>query len=138
MIDQERVREMTKLAAYEKYEGKRYRNVTCCFRGDFAGRHLLKAFVCATVCFGIFLLLWGVCNLEELISHLDSIDLIQLGIAILVRYLFFLAAYLVVVDIYANVYYAAGKKHEKRYYRRLRRLGRLYENQENRQTPTRH
>ena len=36
MIDQERVREMTKLAAYEQREGKKYKKVVCYYRGDFA------------------------------------------------------------------------------------------------------
>lgn len=138
MVDQERVREMTKLAAYEKHEGKRCRQVTRYFRGDFVVRELLKGFLCGTAAFGIFVLMWGVCHLEELIENLDSIDLIQLGIAILVRYVIFLVIYLAAVDIYANVYYAEGKKRTKRYYRHLKRLGRMYEEQEGRSTPLQH
>ena len=98
----------------------------------------MKGFLCGTVCFGVFLLLWGVYYMEELVKNLDHMDLIQFGIAVLVRYLFFMIAYLVVVDIYANVYYAAGKRHMKRYYRRLKRLDRMYEDEEGRQIPTRH
>ncbi len=138
MIDQERVCEMTKLAAYEQREGKKYKMVNRYYRGDFAARHLLKGFLCGTAAFGIFLLLWGVCHMEELMENLDSMDLIAFGTAILVRYLFFLAAYLIAVDVYANIYYAAGRKSMKRHYRRLKRLGRLYEEQENRRTPTGH
>ena len=88
--------------------------------------------------FGIILLMWGVCHLEELIGNLDSIDLIQLGTAVLIRYVMFLIVYLVAVDIYANVYYAEGKKRTKRYYRHLKRLGRMYEDHEGHSTPLRH
>ena len=87
MIDQERVREMTKLAAYEQREGKKYRQVIRYYRGDFAARHLLKGFLYGT------------------------------------------AAY---------VFYAAGRKSMKRHYRRLKHLGRLYEEQESRTTPAGH
>lgn len=138
MIDQERVREMTKLAAYEQREGKKYKKAVCYYRSDFAVRHLLKGFFCGTAVFGIFLVLWGVCHLEELMANIDSMDLIALGTAILVRYLCFLGAYLVAVYIYANVFYASGRKSMKRHYRRLKRLGRLYEEQESRTAPTRH
>lgn len=138
MIDQERVREMTKLAAYEQHEGKKYRQVVRFYRSDFAARHLLKGFFCGTIVYGILLLLWGVCYLEELMVQLDSMDLIAFGTSILVRYLFFMAAYLIAVEIYANVFYAAGRKSMKRQYRRLKRLGRLYDEQENRTTPTGH
>lgn len=71
-------------------------------------------------------------------ENLDSMNLIAFGTAILVRYLFFLAAYLIAVDVYANVFYAVGRKSMKRHYRRLKRLGRLYEEQENRKTPMGH
>lgn len=138
MIDQERVREMTKLAAYEQREGKRYQMVNQYFRGDYVSRHLLKGFLSGTFCFGIFLLLWGVCHMEELLDNLSSIDFMQFGIAILIRYLFFLAVYLAALDIYANVCYAAGKKSMKRQYRRLKRLGRIYKEQEGRQAPMQH
>lgn len=138
MIDQERVREMTKLAAYEEHEGKKYRAATRFFRSDFVMRHLLKGFVSATAVFGIILLMWGVCNMEDLLKNLDTMDLIQFATSILVKYLFFLIAYLVAVDIYANVFYAAGKRHTKRYYRRLKRLGRYYEEQEGRTSPNQH
>lgn len=76
--------------------------------------------------------------MEELLENLDSMDLIAFLTAVLVRYLFFMAAYLLAIDIYANVFYAAGRKSMKRHYRRLKHLGRLYEEQESRTTPAGH
>lgn len=137
MIDQERVREMTKLAAYEEHEGKKYRPAMRFFRSDFVVRHLLKGFISATIVFGIVLALWGICNLEELFQNLNLKDLIPLATSILVKYIFFLIVYLAAVDIYANVFYATGKRYTKRYYRRLKHLGRYYEEQEERTSPKR-
>ena len=77
------------------------------------------------------------CHIEELMANIDSMDLIAFGTAVLVRYLCFLGAYLIAVDVYANVFYASGRKSMKRHYRRLKRLGRLYEEQESRTAPTR-
>lgn len=130
MIDQERVQEMTRLAAYEKREGKTCRQVTHFYRSDFVSRHLLKGFFCGTVAFGMLLLLWGIYHIETLIANLDTMDLIQFGNSILVKYLFFLAVYLLIVDIYANVTYAVGKRGTKYYYRHLKRLERLYNEQD--------
>lgn len=138
MIDQERVREMTKLAAYEQREGKKYRKVVRYYRGDFAARHLLKGLLYGTAAYGIFLLMWGVCHIDELMAKLDSMDLVAFGTAILVRYLIFIAVYLLAVDIYANVTYAASRRSMKQQYRRLKRLGRLYDEQESRTAPTGH
>ena len=132
MIDRERVCEMTKLAAYEQQEGKRYRGAMQYYRRDFVSRHLMKGFFCATAAFGLLLLGWGVCHMEELIHDLPSMDVIQFGISILVWYLFFLIVYLIGVAIYANLHYAAGRRSQKRHLRRLRHLGRLYREQEER------
>ena len=60
---------------------------------------------------------------------MDQIDLVGLGISVLVWYLTFLVVYLIAVDIYANVFYAVGRKRTKRYYQGLKRLGRYYEEQ---------
>ena len=130
MIDPERVREMTKLAAYEQQEGKKYHKAMRFFRGDFVWRQLLAGFFYATAAFGLILLVWGVCNMEELMENLASMDLIQFGINVLVLYLSFLAIYLIAVAIYANMFYAAGKREQRRHLRRLKRLGRMYREQE--------
>lgn len=135
MIDEERICEMTKLAAYEVNEGKKYRQAMQFFRTDFVSRHLLKGFFCATAAYGLILLVWGVCNMEELMGNLGSMDLVQFGISILVKYLMFLIVYLIAVDIYANLFYAAGRRCQKRHLRRLKKLGRLYKEQENRAVP---
>ena len=132
MIDRERVCEMTKLVAYEQQEGKRYHGAMRFYRRDFVGRHLIKGFFCATVAFGLMLLAWGVCHMEELIHELPSMDVIQFGISILVRYLLFLIVYLIGVAVYANMHYAAGRRSQKRHLRRLKHLGRLYKEQEER------
>lgn len=127
MIDMERIREMTRLAAYEEHEGKQYRYAMQFFRRDFVSRHLLKGFFCGTIVFGLLLLAWGVCYMEELAANLSSMDLIQFGTSVLVKYLLFLFFYLLAVDIYANLHYAAGRRSLKRHIRRLKRLERLYD-----------
>lgn len=137
MIDQERVREMTKLAAYEAHNGKKYKMMTRFFRSDFVGRHLFKAFAAGTAAYGIILLMWGMYHFDELIEQLDSMDIVQFGIAVLVRYLIFQLVYLVAVDIYANLFYAEGKRDLRRFYRRLKRLDRLYDEEESRRAPNR-
>lgn len=137
MIDEERVREMTKLAAYEVHDGKKYHQITRFFRGDFVGRHLLKGFFCATAAYGLLLAVWGVYHMDELLENLDTMDLVQFGISVLVKYLIFLIVYLIAVDIYANMFYAAGRRSLRRHQRRLKYLTRLYEEQEERKVPNR-
>ena len=53
MISKERVRHMTKLAAFEEREGKEYRKMTQYFRRDYVGLELLKSFLSGTISFEI-------------------------------------------------------------------------------------
>ncbi len=126
MINQERVREMIKLAVYEKQDGEKHKVAMHYYRGDFAARHIFKAFLCATVAYGLIFLLWCAYHMETLMRDIDKMNLIEFGTTVLVRYLLFTGAYLIIVEIYANVYYAGCKRSVKRYYRRLRRLERIY------------
>ena len=81
--------------------------------------------------------MWGMYHFDELIEQLDFMGIVQFGIAVLVRYLIFQLVYLVAVDIYANLFYAEGKRDLRRFYRRLKRLDRLYDEEESRRAPNR-
>ena len=50
MINEEKVILMTRLASYEKREGKNNMAIGKYFRGDFVSLHLLKAVIAATIC----------------------------------------------------------------------------------------
>lgn len=132
LINQERVREMTKLAAYESRDGKKYRPVTRYFRSDFVGKHLLKGFIAGTFAFCLMLALWIVCHLEALAATINQTDWMEAGVAVLIRYVVFMLVYLVGIDIYANLFYEAGKRSTRWYLRHLKRLDRFYKEQENR------
>ena len=45
MISKERVRHMTKLAAFEEREGKKYHKMTQYFRRDYVGLELIKSYL---------------------------------------------------------------------------------------------
>lgn len=135
MIDQERVREMTKLAAMEKNEGRKYQNMVRYYRSDYLIRQLLKSFVAGTLAFALIVGLWIACNLDAVMSDLNNLDFDKMLSPLLSRYFVFIIIYLVLVDIYASVRYAAGQDSLRRYERHLKRLCRMYEQQESRMAP---
>ena len=135
MIDESRVREMTHLAVCEAHEGSRYGLASSIYRGDFVARHLIKGFLAATVVFGMLFVMWGVCNMQNLLEQIDTMDYVRFGTEVLQYYVFFLGIYLIAVDIYANVVYASAKKRMKQVYHRLKQLEKLYEQQEGSTAP---
>jgi hypothetical protein len=122
MINNERVRHMVQLQAFQDKEGKISFPIVKYFRRDYVGLHLLKAFVSGTVCYGILLLMWGVSNMEMLMDSIHTMDLRQFVVGIVLRYLAFLGIYLLCVFAYAELTYTHAKQEVKKYNRHLKRV----------------
>lgn len=129
MISKERVRHMTKLAAYEDGEGKNYKKMTQYFRRDYVALELIKSFITGTIAFILMAGLWGVCNMEALMDSLNAKNIITFGTEIVIKYLVFLVIYMIATYIIYNMRYSAGRKKIKNFYNRLKRVSRLYENE---------
>lgn len=129
MISKERVRHMTKLAAFEEREGKKYRKMTQYFRRDYVGLELIKSFFTGTLAFGLMFGIWAVCGAEALMENMNHMDLLAFGTEIVIGYLIFLAVYLLTTYIIYNVRYTRGRKKIKLFYNRLKKVSRLYENE---------
>lgn len=127
MIHNERVRQMTHLQAFEDHKGKEEFPIMAYFCRDYVGLHLLKAFFYGTICYGIMLGIWGVTNMIEIMGNIHTMDLKQLAIDILLRYIAFEAIYMLCVFIYAQSRYNRAKKNIKKYGRRLKKVLRSYE-----------
>ena len=54
MIDEERVKQMTKMAIYEEGEGKQYVPMTQYFRHDYVGKEMVKSVILGTFAFALF------------------------------------------------------------------------------------
>ena len=120
MIHNERVRHMVKLQAFEDRKGKEYFPVLKYFRRDFVGLHLIRGFLSGTIAYGVCLLMWGLYYMEELMENIHTMDLAKFAVDVLLRYLAFLAVYLIGVFIYAQNKYTRARKEPKAYNRHLK------------------
>jgi hypothetical protein len=122
MINNERVRHMVQLQAFQDREGKKCFPIVKYFRGDFVGLHVLRGFISGTVCYGILLCMWGIANMEMLMDSMHTMDLQQFAVGIVLRYLAFLGIYLLCVFAYAQLTYSRAKQEVKKYNRHLKRV----------------
>lgn len=127
MIRNERVRRMVQLQAFHDRKGKAAFPVIAYFRRDYVGLHLLKGYLSGTIAYGVVLLMWGLCNMEMLMENIHTMDLKQLAVTILLRYVVFLAIYMIAVFAYAQTKYTRAKEEVKGYNRNLKRLIGSYE-----------
>lgn len=129
MISKERVRHMTKLAAFEEREGKKYHKMTQYFRRDYVGLELIKSFFTGTLAFGLMLMVWVVCGAESLMANINHMNLVVFGTELLIWYLTFLAVYLIATYVIYNIRYTRGRKKIRLFYNRLKKVSRLYESE---------
>lgn len=130
MINEERVRQMTKMAIYEEGEGKRYVPMTQYFRHDYVGKELVKSVILGTLAFVLFAVVYLSCEMENLMKDINQIDLIGYVTDVLVKYGIFMAVYLLITYVVYNVRYSVGRRHVKRFYAHLKKVNKIYEQED--------
>ncbi len=122
MLNEEKVILMTRLASYEKREGKNNMAIGKYFRGDFISLHLLKAVIVATICyfigFGLYLLYF----IEELLAKIYEIDFILFAKNAISIYVIFVVVYCCLSYVVFTYRFVKARKGIRRYYHNLKKL----------------
>ncbi len=122
MLNEEKIIRMTKLATFEKKEGKKNLSIVNYYRNDYIGFHVLKSIIAVTISFVAVFALYVFYNFETLMNDIYKMDLMEFGKSVVIIYLCIAAAYGVITYVvYANRYNRA-KKRLKRYYAGLKAL----------------
>lgn len=130
MLNEERIRLMTKMASYEESEGKEYMPVKQYYRRDYVSIQMIKTFVTSTVAFGILLLCWMMYEMEQMTDLLGGTDLVSFGISILIKYAVFVVVYQVIAFLVYNRRYTKATASVKEYYSILKKVQKLQEKEE--------
>lgn len=130
MLNEERIRIMTKMASYEAGEGKEYMPVKQYYRKDYVGYQMIKTFISSTISFGILFLFWGVYSMKTLTEELVKMDLIWFGISILIIYVVFVVVYLVIAFCVYNRKYSKATASVKKYHADIKKVIKLQEREE--------
>lgn len=132
MLNEEKVRIMTRLAAYEKGEGKGYLPISKYYRTDYIGLALIKNFFLVSIGYVVLVGMIALYFLEDLLENIHKMDLIKLGGKVVIGYIVLLIVYSVLVYVIQTVRYSRAKKSIKNYYMQLGRLTKIYAQEEKR------
>lgn len=130
MLNTERIRLMTRLAAYEQGEGKEYMPMSQYYRRDYVGIQMIKTFLYSTVAFCLLVVLSVLYQIDDLEKMLYQMDYYELAKGFVVKYILFVVLYQVIACVVANLRYRRGHKKQKLYYSRLKKVEKLYEREE--------
>lgn len=127
MVNEEKVILMTKLAAYEEGEGKKYVSIAKYFRSDYISSQLLRSLLAGTVAFIGILGVMVFYNFEFFMQDIYNADMVAFAKKVGIVYAVCMGVYLVISYILALYRYNRAKQSLKQYYVNLRKLYKLYE-----------
>jgi len=127
MLNEERVKLMTRMASYEAGEGKRNMNIGKYFRSDYISFQVIKSIISATIAFVICFALYLFYDFEHFMQDIYKMDLIQFAKNVLIIYAVVVIGYSVISYIVYAIRYNRARKSLKKYYNNLRKLSGLYE-----------
>lgn len=135
MLNKEKIKLMTKLAAYEQGEGKEYIPISRYRRKDYVVVQMIKTFFCSTIAFAILFFLNILYKADTWLSTLYQMDYQEYVFEILAYYVVFAAVYQVIAWRIYGQRYQRGQKNLKQYHSGLRKVEKLYEREEKMLSP---
>lgn len=127
MVNEERVRTMTRTAIFEDGKGKKAIPTGEYYRSDYLFIQLLKGFFWGTVAFFLLAGLVILYGMDSLMKRAATMDPAQIVGMAAVSYAVFIVAYLVICYIRGYRNYQRNEKEIRIYEKMLKRLERLYE-----------
>ena len=130
MVNMRKVRLMTKLAIYEKKEGKEDIRLGNFFRRDYVRLKNLHNIVIVTIGYLLILGMIGAYRMEYLIKEAVNLDYVGIGKLILGVYVIIITIYVMIALVGYGLYYDYSRKKLSKYFRMLRLLRSMYQEEE--------
>ena len=130
MVNMRKVRLMTKLAIYEKKEGKEDIKLGKYFRRDYVRLKVLHNIVAVTIGYLLVLGMIIAYQMEYLIREAVNLDYIGMGKTILGGYIIVVTVYVMASMVGYSLYYSYSRKKLAKYFRMLRLLRSIYREDE--------
>ena len=90
MVNEERIKLMTRMAAYEKEEHKKNKTIVSFFKSDYISLQMLKSTVFTTIAYGILFALYILYDFEIFMKDIYQMDIFGFGKSVIIVYLIFI------------------------------------------------
>ena len=130
MINEERVKQLYKIALYEQNEEKQNRQIGQYYKSDYIGKEMIKSILTGTLAFACFAVLWMLGSWEEVLDSINNLQIIDTAIEMMINYALFMILYLPSTYVLYSARYEAGRKKIKDYTECLKTTHKMYEREE--------
>ncbi len=132
MLNNEKIRLMTRMASFDEVEGKKDIAVNGYFRGDYICFQVIKSAIYGTVGFGVVLALYLLYNLESFLADIYKMDMMAFAKDWLTKYVIVLLIYLVISYFVYAFRFSRSKRRIRAYQQQLKQLHQIYEEENER------
>ncbi len=129
MLNNKKIRTMTKLALYEQMDGKEDIRMGKYYKTDYVRLQVLKTVVNVTVGYILILVLIGMYKAEYIISNLVTFDFVRIGQYILGFYIMMMAVFVTGSILGYSLKYDKSRKDLSKYYKSLKKLSSFYQDE---------
>ena len=130
MLNEDKIRIMSRCAMYEKGQGKEALAVNRYYQGDYVRLNTLKTLIGVTVgfvlCFGLYLVL----RAEYYMENIVGMDLMAFARNVLMYYVIVLVIFAVISIVFYGWKYTDTQKRVRWYYQDLKALAEMDENRD--------
>ncbi len=126
MLNENKVKMMTKMAIYEKNEGRKMIKTAKYFKSDYIAFGVLRTLITTTIAFIIMLVMGVLYNIDKIITDINNLDYSAIVTGIIICYIVMLILFSVIALIVYGRQYDNSRKGLKRYFSRLNKLERFY------------
>jgi len=126
LLNENKVKMMTKMAIYEKNEGKKMVRTARYFKGDYIAFGVLKTLITTSVAYIIMVILFALLNLENIVKDINTLDYAVIGKRMILFYVLLIIVFSAISIVVYSREYDQSRKGLKRYFSRLNKLERFY------------
>lgn len=126
MLNENKVKMMTKMAIYEKNEGRRMLKTARYFKSDYIAFGILKTLITTSIAYIIILIMYVLYNMESIIKDINKIDYTEVGTNLIIGYVAMIAVFSAIAFVVYGKQYDNSRNGLKRYFSRLNKLERFY------------
>ena len=122
MLNENKVKMMTKMAIYEKNEGRKMIKTAKYFKSDYIAFGVLRTLITTTIAFIIMLVMGVLYNIDKIITDINNLDYSAIVTGIIICYI----VMLILFSVIALIVYGRQYDNSRRYFSRLNKLERFY------------
>lgn len=130
MINEKRVKLMTRMAAYEGGEFRRHKAVIGFFRSDYISLQMVKTVIATTIAYAILFGLYLMYDFEKFMKEIYQMDVFQFIKTVVILYLVMLAVFMLITYVVSLYRYNRSLQSTRLYYGNLKKLSQFYQEEE--------